>query len=76
MKRYTVILSDHSGYADNHVLAKDRKAAEAKAVALHCCTDSERARGADGEQIAPAGGYLHFLRVGCSRENLSLIPVL
>jgi hypothetical protein len=44
MRRYTVILSDHSGYADYHVLAKDRKAAEAKAVALNCCTDSDDER--------------------------------
>lgn len=70
MRRYTVILSDHTGYADYHVLAKDRKAAEAKAVALHCSTDSddereERAsdRSHQPEAIFIFSGWAKYARV-------------
>lgn len=41
MRRYTVILSDDSGYADYHVSAKDRKEAEAAAIVEHCKNDNE-----------------------------------
>ncbi|HIG1633713.1 hypothetical protein JQC65_10695 [Escherichia coli] len=44
MKRYTIILSDHAGYADYHVLASDRASAIAKAVTEHCKNDSEDER--------------------------------
>lgn len=44
MKRYTVILSDHRGYADYHVLALSRDKAIEKALVEHCTDDSEEER--------------------------------
>ncbi len=44
MKRYTVILSDHTGYADYHVVAISRDEAIEKAIIEHCKDDSEEKR--------------------------------